>query len=282
MGLWDFLQTSADEQNAQRGKAGMQAGQAANQFADQGQSGFGALGLQLGDQARQLSEQAQGHNLVSAELLRQGMQQGQAAQQSMAAGANPQNAAMAARNAMQNMNRTGYGLSGQQAVAGMQEANAARQQLTNMLLQQRGQDMTTALQGRGIAVDAFGRPVQQSAATQGAMGALGGAAAAAPMAIAASDRRLKMDVVDDSKASKAKNILKHLKPAEFSYRDERFGSGKQYGVMAQDMERAGLGHAVIDTPAGKMVHGAKAATTALALSAALSRRVEKLEKGGKR
>ena len=35
--------------------------------------------------------------------------------------------------------------------------------------------------------------------------------------------------------------------------------------------------AVIDTPAGKMVDGAKTATSALALTAALARRVSKLE-----
>lgn len=278
MGFWDFLQTTADTTNQERQRQLDQAAGQAGGFANQGQSAFGSLGQALASQQQQLADQAAGKNLVSGELLRQGMQQGQAAQQSMAASASPQNAAMAAQNAMNNMNRLGYGLSGQQAVAGLQEANQARQALAQMLLQQRQQELQAALQARGQQMGAYQTQAPQSAATQMIGGGIGGLAAAVPGAIAASDRRLKRDV--DSGDKDADKALKHLRAFAFDYKDDRHGKGRQFGVMAQDMERAGLGHAVIDTPAGKMVHGARAATSALALTAALAKRVSKLE-GGK-
>ena len=71
--------------------------------------------------------------------------------------------------------------------------------------------------------------------------------------------------------------LSKLKAFSYKYKDEKYGKGKQHGVMAQDLERAGLGHAVINTPRGKMVDGGKAALSSLGLVAALGKRVSELE-----
>lgn len=81
-------------------------------------------------------DRAQGRNLVSSEMLRQGLMQNRAAMQSAAAGARPGNSAMAARTAMMQGARMGAGLSGQQALAGAQEAAAAAGQLGNIQMGQ--------------------------------------------------------------------------------------------------------------------------------------------------
>jgi hypothetical protein len=134
--------------------------------------------------------------------------------------------------------------------------------------------MQAALQARQNAISGFGggtpektwleqyeKPIQ---------------AGSQALALAASDKRLKTDIKDGDEDSK--RILQGLKSYSYKYKDEKYGKGKQHGLMAQEMEKSGLGHAVIDTPDGKMVHGAKAALSGLALTAALARRVESLEK----
>ena len=93
-----------------------------------------------------------------------------------------------------------------------------------------------------------------------------------------SDRRAKKNVKDGD--ADAERLLKGLKAYRYDYKDERDGQGSQLGVMAQDLERAGAGHAVIDTPGGKMVHGAKLATTLAATLPVLHRRLAKLEGKG--
>lgn len=123
-----------------------------NQAADNYLGMTGRLNGALDD----LQGQAQGRNLVSSEMLRQGMQQGVAAQRSLAASASPANSAMAARSAAMQMGRLGYGLSGQQALAGMQERNQAQQAYANLINQSRGQDLQGALGGYNAATGAYG------------------------------------------------------------------------------------------------------------------------------
>lgn len=254
-------------------------GQAANasQFADQAQQGYGAYGAQGNDALRDLRAQANGQRSISAMQLQQGLQQNLAAQQAQAAGAAPQNQAMAARTAAIQSGRLGSGLAGQQALAGLQERNQAQQQYGTLLQGLRGQDMNAALQSRQAAVNGYGA---------GAVGApektnvdkYGGAIMAGLAAF--SDRRLKTDVKDGERA--ARSALQGLSAHSFSYKNEAaHGKGKQLGVMAQDLERAGLGHAVVDTPRGKMVNGAKLATSLAAMMPGLDARLSKLE-GGKR
>ena len=277
-----FADPGADQERQRKALLYGQA-QAAGGFADTAQQGYGQLGNEAAAQRGFLQALASGQNSISAEQLRQGLQQNLAAQQSMAASASPMNAAMAARTAAIQSARLGAGLSGQQALAGLQERQMAQQALANMILQQRGQDLQAALGSRGNALQGYG------AANAGApekswiekygpaiTGALGTAASFSKGGAAASDRRLKTDIKDgDDEANEA--AAKLPRAWVFKYKDQRFGEGKQLGTMAQDLERAGLGHTVMDTPGGKVVHGAKLATANTAMIAAMSRRLERLE-----
>lgn len=266
---------------------------AAGGFADQSQQGYGAYGQQAQGYLGQgqgalaaLQRQMQGQDSVSALQLRQALGQNQAQQMSMAAGASPQNAAAAARTAAIQSGRLGAGLAGQQAVAGQQERNQATSQFGNLLGQQqaavgqlRGQDLQAALQSRGQAIQGYGaqdagQPAQSNIQKFG--GALGGVLGA----IVASDRRLKTDIKDGG--AKADALLAALRrSSSYRYKDEKkHGKGEYVGPMAGDLERAGS-RAVINTPAGKMVDGARLATENTAMLAALRDRVAKLEGGRK-
>lgn len=130
---------------------------AASNFANQGQAGYGALGSQLGDQADYLRRTARGENSVSAEQLRQGLGRVISGQQSMAASAAPRDAAMAGLVASRNAANAGSAMAGQQALAGIQERDAAQQALGRLLLEQRAQDMNVALGSRNAATGAYGQ-----------------------------------------------------------------------------------------------------------------------------
>jgi hypothetical protein len=259
------------------------SGQGAQGFAGSATGQFNQDSAAAQAQRQFLMDQMQGKNSVSAEQLRQGLSQQLAQQQAMAAGAAPQNAAMAARNAAMNMGQASYGMAGQQAIAGLQERQNAANQLAQLNLGMRGQDVQGVLGGYGAANQAYGSALGTPQQTFGTMigGALGGLAGGVGKAI--SDERLKRDVVaEDDDDSKTRTMLKNLKAYSFKYKDERFGKGEQFGVMAQDMEKAGLGHAVENTPYGKVVDGAKTATSALALTASLAKRLDALEGKGRR
>jgi hypothetical protein len=105
-------------------------------------------GEQWGQQQQQLANmlmgQASGQNSMSAEQLRQGQAMNVAAQQSMMAGARPGQGVAALRMGMGNVARSGYGLAGQQAMAGIAERQAAQQALAGVLGQARGQDMNAS------------------------------------------------------------------------------------------------------------------------------------------
>lgn len=250
-----------------------QQGGLSGQFADQSQQNYNALGQQANQGLANLYAQSQGQNSVSALQLQQGLQQNLAAQQAQAASASPQNSAMAARTAAIQSGRLGSGLAGQQAVAGLQERNQAAQQYSQQLSALRGQDLNAALSARQNAESGYG--AGNTGAPQKSWSETYGPAIIAG-ASAVSDERLKTKVKDGSKA--ARNALEGLSAHTFAYKNEaKHGRGKQLGVMAQDLERAGLGHAVMNTPHGKMVHGAKLATSLAAMMPGLDARLSKLE-----
>jgi hypothetical protein len=156
--------------NGARNNLNMQGG-AAGAFANLGQSNYdvgtsqlnGTYG-QLGNAMQFLNGQMRGENSVSAEQLRQGLGQTMSQQRSMAASASPQNSAMAARTAAMNMGRLGAGMSGQAALAGIQERNAAAQQygqlgsaLGQLQLGARGQDVNVANGARQNAINGYGQ-----------------------------------------------------------------------------------------------------------------------------
>lgn len=121
---------------------------AAGAFAGVGEQGYGdRTGRMLGV-AGDLDRIRQGEDSYSLQQLRNALTQNVAAQKAMAAGARPANAAMSARTAMRNAAQLGSALSGQQALAGIAERNAATQSLANMYGQMRGQDLQAALGSR--------------------------------------------------------------------------------------------------------------------------------------
>lgn len=283
--IYDSYEGSKEQDAANKARQDAAFGNLNNQggmssvFADQGQQGYGAMTEEAKQARDYLRQLASGQNSVSAEQLRQGNQQAMSAQRSMAASASPQNSAMAARTAAQNMGRINMGLAGQQAVAGLAERNAAQQGLANMIMQQRGQDLQAALGSRQNAIGAFNnvanntgtntddkRLEQKVGMTTGLFSSLGQLF---------SDRRLKTDVRDGD--DEARRALDGLRAYTFNYKNQKHGAGKQVGVMAQDLEKAGLGHVVMDTPEGKAVDGGKLAAANTALLSSLAKRVGKLE-----
>lgn len=254
-------------------------GLASNQFAEYAQGGVQAMTGEAQQSRDYLRKLASGEQSVSAEQLRQGLGQNMAAQRSMAASAAPQNSGMAARTAAMNMGRMGTGLAGQQAVAGLQERQQAQQALANMILQQRQQDMQGAIGSRQNAIAGYGGITpEQSTLEKWANPVAAGAGAAAKF----SDKRLKEDIEDgDTEANKA---MKGLRAFTYRYKDSKLsttGGKSELGIMAQDLEKAGLKHAIIETPRGKAVHGAALSTANTAMLSALERRVAKME-GGKK
>jgi hypothetical protein len=143
---------SAKEQRANLNNQGGMA----SEFADIGQQNYGQLTAEAAALREAMRRRASGQDSLSAEQLRQGLQQQVAQQRSMAAGAAPQNAAMASRNAMNNMARASAGMSGNAAMAGIQERAAAEKALADLMIQQRGQDVNVALGSRQNAISGFG------------------------------------------------------------------------------------------------------------------------------
>jgi len=151
------LKGLADRPGEEQQRAGlMQQGAASGNFADMGERLFGLGSGELAAETGYMRDLARGRQSVSAEQLRQALGQNVAAQSSMAAGAAPQNQAMAALQASRNAMQLGSGLAGQQALAGIQERQAAQQALAQMLIAQRQQDLQAALGGRQTAVAGYG------------------------------------------------------------------------------------------------------------------------------
>jgi Chaperone of endosialidase len=243
-------------------------------FADNAQVGYEQGTRDLHANIQNLRDQAEGRNSVSAEQLRQGLQANVAAQRSAAAGADPRNAAMSARTAAIQGARLSSANSGQAAVAGLAERNQAQQALQQALLGQRGQDLQGTLGGYGASNQAYAGQIDPNG-DKSWLEKNGGAIAGGMAAL--SDRRLKEDVKGGD--AKARALLDGLKSYTFKYKagpDAVGGKGEHLGIMAQDLEKVAP-NAVMDTPGGKVVHGAKLATALAAASSNLHQRLKKLE-----
>jgi hypothetical protein len=264
--------------DAERQRKAMLYGQAelAGRFANQSQGNYNNLTNAGNYSLQQLRKTANGENSVSAEQLRQGLQQNQAAQTSFAAGGRPGDAAMRARTAAIQMGRQGAGLAGQQAIAGLQERNQAQQQYAGLLQGLRGQDLQASLGSRQNAMSGYGAG-NAGAPEKSWLEKYGPAIqGAASSAAAMSDERTKTAMrPGDGKAMRA---AEGLDAHSYRYRDPGYGQGDQLGPTAQGLERAGLGHTVINTPAGKMVDGAKLALVNTAMASAMARRLSELER----
>lgn len=108
-------------------------------------------------------------------------------------------------------------------------------------------------------------------------GLAAGLRATPPYPYAYSDRALKTGIKPgDDKANAA---IDGLRPYTYAYKDPSLGAGPQVGVMAQDLQAAGLGQAVIRTPIGLAIDPGKLSGANTAMIAALGRRVAELEGG---
>lgn len=259
------------------------AGSQASGFADYAAGGMRQLSQESAALRGQLGRLASGQDSLSAEQLRQGLQQNVAGQQAMAATARPQNAAMAARTASMNAARAGSALSGQQAMAGIAERQAAQQALGSMLMQERGQDVNAALGGQGNAINAYSNVLNgkvnlagQPTGADRMLGLMSGGIQAAGLAM--SDRRLKTGAKDGRKD--ADEFIKGLKAYTYKYKGkgEHGPEGEHLGLMAQDLAKTKHGRqAVIETPKGLAVDGARLSTSLAAATARLGERLAKLE-----
>lgn len=293
-----------------------QQGGIAGQFADQAQQGYNAYGQQAQGALAALQRQAAGQDSVSAEQLRQGLAQQLAQQRSLAAGASPRNAAMAARTAAIQMGRASTAMAGQQSLAGLQERQQANNAYGQLIGQLRGQDLSAATQSRQNALGGYG--AGNTGAPQPSWIQQYGPAIAGGIAAAASDRRLKTDIrpgdaaanamiealqrraamplvrptmsdralktgikPGDDQANAAISTLAKAGPQTYYYKDQALGAGPQLGVMAQDVQRV-IPQAVITVPdgpyAGKLaLDPGKLSGANTAMIAALGRRVAALE-----
>jgi hypothetical protein len=226
---------------------------------------------------------------VAGEQLRQGLQQNVSGQMATAASARPGSAPMAARTAAINAGRAASGLSGQQALAALAERQGVQQMLGQQIMGARGQDLQAALGSRSNAITGYGQAsdaalnlhTQDQAADEANKQRQYAAIQAGIMtgAMVASDRRLKTDIVDGRK--NADEFIRGLKSYSYSYKDDKHGKGPQLGILAQELEKGPGRQAVVDTPHGKMVDGAKLSGANTAAIARLGERLAALEGKGK-
>jgi hypothetical protein len=240
-----------------------------------------------------LGQQMQGRNLLSAEQLRQGQMQNVAQQQAAAASAQPGMGAMAQRQSMMNAGRQGYGMSGQAAMAGIAERNAAANAYGGLVGQIRGQDLGLSQFNAGQAqAGHYQNQGQNDAMQQGLMGlnlanaeaqqrggmayqsdrtsrfngqagavkpwerAVGAGVGIAQTAIAASDIRAKENITPGGDEADA--FMASVTPSSWEYKAEHkgrpeAGAGRYLGVMAQDLERTPAGKAAVTDTANGKV-----------------------------
>lgn len=193
-------------------------------FGEVNANNFQARGQRLGQTEDHLRGQMMGQNSLSAEQLRQGLQQNRAAQMSAAAGARPSNAALAGRTAAIQMGRLGAGLSGQQAIAGIAERNAAANALGNVQLGARQQDLGAYNAAKQNALTAYGGIESARAQRYGALAnaptkgemIVGGLQGLGSMIATKSDIRSKQNI--SSGDGDAEQLLEGLKAYSYDYK----------------------------------------------------------------
>lgn len=146
---------SAGDEAARKKMLAEQAAKA-GMFADQGEQGFAQLGNDARGRMDYLRTVANGGHSIAGMQLQQGTQALQSQQRSMAAAAAPRDQAAAAHTAAMNSARLGYGMSGQAAMAGLQERRDAETALAQMIAQQRQMQLQAALQARATATTGYG------------------------------------------------------------------------------------------------------------------------------
>lgn len=283
MGINGGDPTNADR-DALRG-IGANASAMGGQLAGNYQANANALNQSYGNigQTQQyLANQMRGGNSVSQLQLQQGLAQQMAQQRQGAGAAMPNSSSSAQLGAANNLMRGGSSMANQQAMNGIQERGAAtgalnqsQNQVGQMQLGSRGQDLNAANGAYGVAGQAYGNAIQYPQKTSASL--FGGAAGGAAGGVASmfSDKRLKKNITSaDDDATKSMSALKAYR---FDYKDQKHGAGNQFGIMAQDLERAGLKHVIIEKREGKAVDTGRLSLANTAMVAALNKRVKQLE-----
>ena len=260
------------------GAQGMQA-QLAGQQAALGLQGTGMRGQLTGQaagmagQAAALAGQAQGLNLQKTQAQMGAYGAGIGAQQNlMTTGAG---LAQAQQASLQGQIAQQAGLTGQQA--GMTEA-----QLQDVVAQQNAAQQAD-LAERGLTATAQANAANAPRAPSQMDQMLGMAQTVAPIAMMAmSDKKAKKNVrsAKDKDLMGPKEIdgfLNDLYAYQYNYKDAGHGTGKQVGVMAQDLEKTQLGKQMVEnTPQGKQINAAKGLGLAMASQARINQRLNSI------
>jgi hypothetical protein len=221
-------------------------------------------------------------------------QQGQAA-----AAARGGNQALAMRTAANNLGTLGAQQASASALLRAQEQTTARGQLgdvtnsgrtsdiglaganQNSAINTRAQDITQqsnlgnqALQANSNDVNAQTAKFNQGQQKLQTMGNL--VSTGAGVLSMLSDRRLKEDIEPESTVD-IRDFLNAIKPSAYRYKG---AAEPKVGVMAQDVERSGMGRTIVkNTPIGKAIDIPSATGAMLASLADLNRRLAKVESG---
>lgn len=251
---------SAADTGRQMAEAAAAQGQAYDQGARQ------SMGANAGEYLQNANRAAQGMAAEQAGLAsRQGAREQIKAMRT--AGMNP--AASAAR-AGQQAGRNYAGTFGQGVQSGIGQYMQGTNQFANQGAEMAGRRAT----GAGIQMGAGQQQKATADATKQGTFNIGQQALGAALSL--SDEREKTGI-EPEKNDRIAQILAKIDPVRFKYKDEANGSGEQVGVTAQNLEAAGLGGAVEETPDGtKMVDGAKVENFNLDAIKMLSDRVEEI------
>lgn len=247
-----------------------------------------AMTQQRKDFGQQLAQAATGQGPSVADLqLRAATDRTLAQQLAAARSSRNVNPALAFRQNQNAAMQANANLAGQAAQAKLQEQQQARAQFGNYLAQQEQAKqglLGLGFQGAGANETAAAAKRAQESKDQlaadkqsGDMFNNAGKSIGGIMSIF-SDERMKKDAKSAEKSSKS--FLDALSAKEYKYKDEKHGKGKQVGVMAQDLEKAGpVGkQMVVDTKQGKQVDYGKGFGAILAAQVELNERLKELEK----
>ena len=270
-GREDTLRASMQAMQAKQGQMQQAAGFTEQQAQLAGQQA--ALGMQGAGQQAGMAGQAQ--QLQMDKIRQQGQLYGagvQQQQQALGMGstlANQQQASLQGQIAQQ------AGLTGQQA--GMTDA-----QMQNIVAQQNAATQKD-LAERGLTMQGQANAAMQPRGPSQMDQMMGLVQTAAPIAMMAmSDKKAKKNVrsAKDKDLMGPKEIdgfLNDLYAYQYNYKNAGHGTGKQVGVMAQDLEKTQLGKQMVEkTPQGKQINAAKGLGLAMASQARLNQRLNSI------
>jgi hypothetical protein len=226
---------------------------------------------------------------VAVNQLRQGQAQNMAAMNSQAASASggAMNRMMAQNAAINSGAQAGQQAAGQAATMRAGEQIAATGQLQGLYGQQRGQALEQEKMSQERQLGIGSLYAQQQAQNIGAQnanmqshkgGILGGMAGIVGGLF--SDVRMKQDISNASEDDMSA-LLDHLVPRKYRYKEESSSAPIRIGVMAQDIEGAPGGKALVgsDEDGMKYIQGPAALGTMLAALGDIHERINQLEGG---